>query len=357
MISKVWTSGTGTIAESDESPPTAIVGTNSAVAYSAAGRVYRVNDRQHRLFRGARGTATRNTIAFNNQWIDERFQGTDNLTFSATGATEAFAIAAPKTTDVMRIRASATTQGLQLDPLAGWSSVKAAYYSAAFIFRSLAAEKLDTDPEEIDVSNVRQIELADQTKGGEIVLSDHLANGSGFVSWIHDRWPELLLEATSNNHDPSSFMGSLTSAAHRASCNSSNYDCLRQYRNMVYHSLLDWRLGLGLLRSFASSGYLAGLDGNFGFPELEGWAELATSLRDTFCVAFPVQAITLQDGLPAFTAGDLTVIVVHPFWDTRAATGILAQARADVSTRDTKYADTFNLLRRQSWVYQQLLST
>ena len=125
---------------------------------------------------------------------------------------------------------------------------------------------------------------------------------------------------------------------------------------MVYHSLLDWRLGLAMLRVLRRGDYVAGLDGNFNLPELEGWLEFATGLRDIFCVAFPVEPLLLGPGVPGFKAGDLTVIIAHPLWDTHSPDGILAEARADVATPSAKYVDTFNLLRRQSWVYQQLLS-
>ena len=52
------------------------------------------------------------------------------------------ALAAPKTTDVLRIRPSSVLDGLTLDPLLSHGGVKAAYYSAAFILRSVAAERL-----------------------------------------------------------------------------------------------------------------------------------------------------------------------------------------------------------------------
>ena len=54
--------------------------------------------------------------------------------------------------------------GLLLDPLAS-AGIKAAYYSAAFILRFVAAEKLDVDPDELDISNVRQVDLLNGTKG------------------------------------------------------------------------------------------------------------------------------------------------------------------------------------------------
>ncbi len=296
--------GAASVAESDPDPCTAVPGTNSALGYSPSGRVYRLNDRRGQLFRGQLGTARRPHQMLEHQWVDERFQAEDGITFGPEPPVESIALAAPKTTDLLRIRPEAIPRGLRMDPVAPGGAVKAAYYSAAFILRSLAAEKLDTDPDEFDVSNVRQVELPDGSRAGEIVLSDHLANGAGFIAWVADRWPDLLATATSATEPENTFTGSLTSASHRRSCDSSGYDCLRQYRNMTYHGLLDWRLGLSLLHCLADPDFRAGLGGDFGTPDLEGWAEFAVQRRDAFCDAF--SCIPREFGpLPGFEVGNL----------------------------------------------------
>src|SRR5262249_4554062 len=150
-----------------------------------------------------------------NQWLDQRFYDADNITFTPTGAEESIAIAAPKTTDVLRIRPVVVAPGLTLDPLASNGGIKAAYYSAAFLIRSAAAERMDTDPEEFDVSSVRQVELAGGDRGGEIVLNDHLANGAGFVAQVAAEWSTILDQMLVNT-DPKSFMGSILSKEHRS---------------------------------------------------------------------------------------------------------------------------------------------
>ena len=346
--------GVASVAESDPDPCIAIAGTNSSLAYSPEGRVYRLNDRRGRLYRGTIGNSLRNHQSLDHQWLDERFQADDNITFTPDGPAEDVALAAPKTTDVLRIRPAANPPGLRLDPLASSGAVKAAYYSGAFILRSLAAEQLDTDPEEFDVSNVRQVQLDGGARAGEIVLSDHLANGAGFVAWVHDRWSDLLATATSTSEPENTFIGSLTSERHRQACDSSGYDCLRQYRNMSYHSLLDWRLGLSLLRCFASARYQAGLDGVFDTPDLDGWLAVAIQQRDAFCESFGCDGRSFGD-LPGLEVGGMEIVVVHPLWDTYQPQGLLAAARNDAARpNDLRYLDTFNLLRRQSWAYQSL---
>ncbi len=361
--------GAAAVAESQQEPCEQFPGTNSALGYSAAGRVYRVNDRRGQLFNGEVGETVRRNQRLKDQWMDERFQDTDGITFTATGAVQALAIAAPKTTDVLRIRPNAIPPGLSLDPLSidpltshevskprVKAGVKAAYYSAAFILRSVAAEALDTDPEEFDVSNVRQVELGGGVRAGEIVLSDHLANGAGFVRWVRDRWGEILPSIVRLDAPAKTFIGDMTSEKHRLACDSSGYDCLRQYRNMSYHGLLDWRLGLSLLRCLQSAGFAAGVDGEFGTPDLEGWPELAKQRREAFCSTFNCSP---QDfgPLPGFEVGGKQVIVVHPLWNTHQPSGILAEARArtrPAAAHEIRYVDTFNLMRRESWTYQRL---
>jgi hypothetical protein len=348
--------GAAAVAESDPSPLLPISGTNTALGYSAGGRVYRVNDRRGLLFTGRTGITDRRNQRLVDQWIDQRFQAVDGIAFTAIAQEQSIAIAAPKTTDVLRIRPNGIRQGLSLDALASRGAVKAAYYSAAFIIRSVAAERLDTDPEEFDVSNVRQVELDTGERAGEIVLNDHLSNGAGFVHWLAENWSDVLASIVGIGVPEGTFIGDLVSSRHRSRCDSSGYDCLRQYRNMTFHGLLDWRLGLSLLRTLHSIAFSVGLNGSFAEPDLADWPELAQRLRTSFCQTF---GCTPRDfgALPGFEVGLRSVVVVHPLWETRRPTGLLAEARAEIPSAQSNrivYVDTFNLLRRQSWTYQRL---
>ena len=107
------------VAESDSDPCTPVAGTNSAISFSKSGRVYRVNDRQGRLFTGAIGTAQRGNTGrrLDNQWIDVRFQDADQLVFTPATGPESIAIVAPKVTDLLRVRPESILPGLRLDPV------------------------------------------------------------------------------------------------------------------------------------------------------------------------------------------------------------------------------------------------
>ncbi|HEY9692455.1 MAG TPA: DEAD/DEAH box helicase [Oculatellaceae cyanobacterium] len=353
----VLITGAGSVAESKPQDFNLIDNTNTQIAFSESGRVFRVNDNRGQLFKGATGNASfgRGDKLLPDQWIDERFQKKeDGVKFLLRGESEAIAIVAPKTTGVLRIKPVTVPDGLCLDPVAPGSAVKAAYYSAAFILRAVAAQELDIDPEELDVSGLRQVEL-DGTgeKVGEIVISDRLANGSGFAYWLANHWQEILIDKILNSGN--TFASAIMSQQHRDKCDSSCYDCLQQYRNMNYHGLLDWRLGLSLLRGLASSHFHCGLDDDFSTPDLDGWVKMATQLRDTFCESFSNCSPQQFGVLPGLVVGDKRVIIVHPLWNQNSCFGLLANASSTVSvSTQIRYLDSFNLLRRPSWCYQSL---
>lgn len=337
-------------------------GTNTSSYLRQGGRVYRVNDNRGELFRGATGTATQWQRPLSNQWIHERFHdgvtdGGFTFSFQRTGPVEDIAIAAPKTTDVFYLKPAAVPHGLTLDPVVNHGAIKAAYYSAAFIITYTVAERLDIDPEELEISGVRRANLAldDETSVGEIIISDFLPNGSGFTTWLAQHWEEVLASIIAGDPEPESFPAALISAEHRRTCDSSCYDCLRRYRNMVFHGLLDWRLGLNLLRILQNNSFDCGLTGQFAVPDLQDWNTQAVTLRDQFCEAFDCETRTFGR-LPGFERGRRRGIVVHPLWNIDRGSGHISGLAADAlavaeegGQYEVHFLDTFNLLRRLSW--------
>ncbi|GAG72336.1 unnamed protein product, partial [marine sediment metagenome] len=136
-------------------------------------------------------------------------------------------------------------------------------------------------------------------------------------------------------------------------CGSACYDCLMVYRNMTYHGLLDWRLAISYLKAILVSNYRAGLDNDFSSPELQGWIELATKVRDNFIHYFGYKPITFSK-LPGFEAGKRIYMVVHPLWDKKSPSGIFAEAVAEAGNNIYRYINTFNLLRRPGWCRREV---
>jgi hypothetical protein len=355
--------GATSIAESDSGPLVGCPGTNSSLAISPSGRILKLNDRRGRLFEGSLGDAsflTGNSF-LSNQWIDSRFREPDGeIPLQPYSQPEKIALAAPKTTDVLRIAITNIPTGIVLDQLRKGSNrlqggaVRAAYYSAAFILRSTAADYLDIDPEELEISTVRRIESESGSFMGEIVIGDHLPNGAGFANQIHKDWRNLLELILGASPEDGSFAGALISERHRNRCDSSCPDCLRQYRNMSYHGLLDWRLGLSLIRILDDSAFTCGLSGSFKYPDIEHWEKAAKQARKSFCETFGCDALDFGP-LPGFRVGNRRVVVTHPLWDPAIPSGLLAEAIASVpSDTQLQFVDTFNIHRRMSWAYLSL---
>jgi len=329
-------------------------GSNIVTSLSDEGRVWRINDNAGNLFEGSVTTTPPppNTSfggytvpRLTQQWIDTRFK-------DATGDVDRIALAAGKTTEILRLRPAVVPSGLNLNPAHSHRAVRAAVISAAFLLQRVLADKFDIDPDEIEIANLVVRKLADRKKVGEIVLSDRLSNGAGFVRQAHQDIASILHEIC-NPIKQGSYAEIIHKPEHSGDCDHACYDCLKVYRNMTYHGLLDWRLGLSYLKILLDSNYKAGLDNNFGSTELNGWIEDAVKRCDDF-IAYFRYAPQMWGRLPGFTAGGRKYIVVHPLWDTDSPTGILQESVRAAGGNIAGFMDTFNLLRRPGWYRQHM---
>ena len=298
---------------------------------------------------------------------------------------ERVALAANKKTEILRLRPTAVPLGVNLDlehtPGPQRDGLKSAYYSASFLLQRAMADKLDIEPDEIEIGGITQVELKDDRREkrmvGQIVLSDALPNGSGFVRRLFNQLDSGgLMTEILDSAAAGSYLDTIHSVDHRDTCKSACYSCLMGYRNMSYHALLDWRLALALLRVMREPGYQAGADGNFATIELQGWLVNAKMLLEQFAVSFfatpsaPALVYELQFGngpaLPVLAWGpkqrNLTLIV-HPFWELERPeegswlTTILALAKLEVAKQEggqLQFLDSFNLARRMGKCYQWL---
>jgi len=317
---------------------------NCKVSLNGTGRVWKINDNAGRLFEGAivqtppppPPDSQGQIPTLSHQWIDIRYL---NNNYS-----NAFnvALAAGKTTEVLRIAPKSIPNGLTLDYKHSHGAVRAAVISAAFLLQRVLADKLDIDPDEIEIANVFKRKL-DSRWISEIVLNDYLPNGAGFVRWAYDHFEELLSDICFPSKEMS-YASMIQKKDHR-NCDSACYRCLKVFRNMTYHGLLDWRLALSFLKVFNNRKYRAGLDNNFSEPELDGWLQSAKKLRDKFTDYFNYQNTTFGI-LPGFKANNRQFLIVHPLWDIYSSSGILAEAIAEGNDEFDGFLDTFNLLRR-----------
>ena len=312
------------------------------------GDVFKINDNNGQLFEGQLGTTGSSDNKLCNQWIVTNYKEySRKLKFDPDGDKEHVAIVSRKQTEVFGVIHDTVPDTLDLRFTRQGSAMRGAYYSAAFLLRSLIAEHLDIDPEELDIGNVVTRDV-----GGEIRLNDHLPNGAGFSTQMKKIIPDILKKVNFHQHS-SPFLRSIYSKEHIAECDAACHKCLKAYRNINYHGLLDWRLAVSMLKTFCSENYKCGADNDFSSDELRDWQQKSRKLRDSFCHNFRGYYEERDyDKLCGFyhKKKKVDVLVIHPFWNEKASTGLLADAK-EISP-DAKCVDTFNLLRRPSWVHK-----
>ena len=364
----IGTSGIS-FSENSSSRSNIIGDTNLEYAFNEKANVYRLSDRGGKLFRGKLGNHSAKRL--NNQWIDERYIGELGQGFEKQGDFEEFALSSQKITNSFSLKPHETQEGILLStvlesyPLQK-TSLKAAYYSAAFIFRKMIAKELDIDPIELEISNLQADEDINNISVAKIIYSDELVNGSGFSKWVVDNGLTMFIkELKSINNSRESILLDLMKEEHQ-SCDSAGYCCLHDYRNMSFHPILDWRLGLGLLHHMANNEFKSGLE--------KDNVELSQPFVDFFIgdnarkkvedLSKLFEEITyLELGtLPALKIGENKLaICVHPFWDlkdtwshsekmtaTQLENSIVTDAlvEADPEIEEISYFDLFNLIRR-----------
>jgi DEAD/DEAH box helicase domain-containing protein len=345
------------IAKPSKSLPRKKTTKNSDLKLFVDGMVWSINDNAGRKFRGGivgttkyideRNVTTRFGYPLEGQWISEEYI---NAVSDECPNLESIVLASTKITNLLVLNPREIPAGLNLDP--SKYSIRAALYSAASLLRAVIANKEEVDTSEIEICDMRRVPLKNPYYGqddhvGELYLNDQLANGSGFVNRVFETWDDLLDEIL--NPPPDSYCGVLISKSHN--CDSACYNCLKEYRNMAYHALLDWRLGLAYLRILGDPNYTCGLDGNFDTPELNNWLENAKKATKNFAQDFDCDYIEYGI-LPGIVSPK--AIIVHPLWRTDSyKQGILADAAA-IAGEGVQFIDTFNLSRRPGSSYLKL---
>lgn len=362
---------------------------NASISISDNDVTWRVNTNSDKFFTGRlyntnnRFPFNSNGYWFNNQWLLNDFTTNvpDENGYSmlvqqiATSADEQIALASNKNTEIFRIAPANVSYELDLNLFysetdlphvkAQSNGVRSGYYSAAFLLQRILADKLDVDPTEIEIADISMKELEDGRRIAEIILTDELPNGSGFVRYLYNNLANILSESI-NPSNSVSYLGKIHSETHQGKCADACYDCLKVFRNMNYHSLLDWRLGLSMLRVMNDSTFVCGADGNFNFVELQNWFAFATELRNTFAQSFSFSNTAEINGLPIIKFGRNqrnVIMIVHPFWNMRNFTEanwlaeIYNEIKEHTDSNGGKISiiDTFNLHRRPGWCYEKLI--
>lgn len=256
------------------------------------------------------------------------------------------ALGSKKPTEMIRLELKTCPDVLNLNihqfPDCNRAAVRAAFFSAAFLLQRSLADLLDVQPEEIEISE----KISEGQPYPVIYLSDALPNGAGIVSYLakEGKLEKVIKDIVEFR---TGFMKSLIGNEHRNKCRTACQDCLLSYSNRGYHHILDWRLGVGILRLMMDPSY------DFGFteetrnqyPELFDFDELIVAAAKKANTDLKNGEWIKQINNPSREPGADDIIIYkifyHPLWDK-------AQTREKASIQNGHRAelyDTFNLLR------------
>ncbi|MGP1665452.1 MAG: helicase-related protein, partial [Rhodanobacter sp.] len=238
--------------------------------------------------------------------------GVINPPLAPGGASDRRSLASIKPTDVLVLGIRTWPVGVSAVPLR--VEGRASLYSLGFLLRRAAAVRLDIHERELKVG-LRVMQDPNGQVVGQIFISDSLENGAGYSSYLGTpvETESLLRFVVGQPSNPfydllvaqTNPQGNLS---HGAVCRTSCPDCLRDFSNLAYHNILDWRLGLDLAR--------LALDPNASIDfSVSYWQGLDAAAAGPYFAALGWQHVTFGV-LQAGRRGNHVEIITHPLWDT-----------------------------------------
>jgi Lhr-like helicase len=234
---------------------------------------------------------------------------------NANGPGHRLALLDRRRTDVLLVDIGAWPKGVFADPRK--PEGRAAWYSLAFLLRKAAALLLDIRSTEIDVG-IRTYGQPDDVRA-QAFLCDCLENGAGYCSRLGEpqQFQALLRCAFEMAMGSPAGGPAWVSSEHAGACGASCPRCLREYGNLPYHGLLDWRMGFDMLR-ILQDGAAATVD--LRTPIREGlenpWLRLVEGGGDV--LAGPASAFGFTPSAEGsgrrFVKDGVVLIESHPLW-------------------------------------------
>lgn len=223
---------------------------------------------------------------------------------AAGGQPDIRALASIKPTNVFILGIADWPVGLRCSPLE--VEGRAALLSFGYMLRRAIAVRLDIDDREIKVGLRVTPDQASQVIG-QIFISDSLENGAGYSS-LFGTPPaaEALLQYVTGQTD-TDFYDELVGQRHQDECTTSCPDCLRDFSNLLFQNVLDWRTALDIGRLALDRNAVV----NFGVPY---WHDVDVNAARPYFRAVGLQE-EKYEGLVSGRDGNYAEIITHPLWD------------------------------------------
>ncbi|RKS77495.1 helicase-like protein [Motilibacter peucedani] len=245
------------------------------------------------------------------------------------------ALAARRRTDVLVLAAAGTPPEFTIDIRT--PAGRGAWASLGYLVRDAAVKWLDIGPGEIEIGVHPGQPAADgSVVPGELFVADTLANGAGYAVRLGQD-PHALLEHAGAYANELSRHGD-------PACDSSCYQCLRDYSNRPWHALLDWRLACDLLDLLSKRPV-----------PLDSHRDRDQRALDALARDFKAEPLPTGP-LPALRARNGTVLAAtHPFEDTAPHTVAPRVAAARAAWPTARLVSSFDLVRRPESIVGHLV--
>ncbi len=326
-------SGTSRVVPSPDMTESAQLG---AIVKSGRGDVYVVNDNHGEGWTFAKATGWPGLLS-----VDvadggaSRYAVTMPNNLSEDGRLSV-ALGARYVTDAALVTIAETPVGLDLDPISS-TGKRAAWYSLGFLLREAAREHLQVESRELKVGLYYEPDPSGAVRAW-VYLADSLENGAGYST--HIATPAVFSSVLEVARDYVTHLQ--TDERHESECDSSCYDCLRDYFNMPYHPLLDWRVARDMLT------LLEGRE-----LDLAEWSETERKRAEALAAESGGKPIELAGGVAGVEIEGSVIVISHPLEETSPAgftSERIAEALADAEGRASDPGsvlceDSFSLLR------------
>jgi hypothetical protein len=272
------------------------------------------------------------------------------LPVNTSGSSYRIALLSRRKTDILLVNIQQWPNGIFADP----TNVigRAAWYSFAFWLRVAVASLLDIDTMELQ-SGFRSLAKNNQVIG-QAFLCDQLENGAGYCQFLSQPQQFQTLMDLANINNPDSIANKWLHHSHGDSCDTSCNLCLRDYQNLAYHGLLDWRLALDMARLVLSNSAIIDIHstvGNMPNPWInlyQGNNSAITNTLQNLGYDLPTQFATLTGYIHKNKKHQSILILRHPLWqnDHHEWLKAVEDAKNKYPNYTVKDSNPFMIIRR-----------
>lgn len=260
------------------------------------GIVHQINDNQGELFRLGQ-------IRNSNRWVVGEALGRKVNLLNEDN----YALVSSRHTGVITFSIKQELEQYTLDGLNPYH--KAAFLSWAFLLRKAICDRLDIETNEFDVG----YRVNPDSCKPEAYIVEKADNGAGYCNYLNGTTdPEIAEEVFIKFLLPEgrTYQEILMKKEHNERCNSSCYDCLRDYYNQQHHGLLNWRMALDVAALANDENTIL----DFSAPHWENYLE-GTLLKTLENRLSGIRSIS--NGFHIIKTSKSKVILAHPFWSTQ----------------------------------------